>query len=748
MSRITGLAAAAALFGRAALHPPPRHITTAQRLAMLATTGAPLRAPVEIHWDDHQIPHIDAAHDQDLACAFGIVHAHLRLGQMELMRRLAQGRVAEAVGPLGIPLDRTLRLMDFGRAVPEIIARLDPATRAWAEAFVAGINHQMMHGELPHEHRLLGLAREAWTLADLFTTARLAAADVSWLVASRLLRARATASPEEWARLWPLLLGGGAAASWPAPPDAAAGLAEAALARAARPGSNSAAVAGSRSASGSAMIASDPHLSLALPNLWLIAGGRSPGFHAVGLMLVGFPFVALGRNTWIAWGGTSLHAASSELHDVSALKPEAFTERAETIRVRFARPVTQRLRESPLGPVVSDGMLFPHARPLALRWVGQRPSDEIGAMLGVARARNWEEFAAALHGFAVPGQTMVFASAAGPVGRLTAAWLPRRPAGDPPDLVASADPGWDLDDLAGPDELPRCFDPPEGFVVSANERPSGGAGRDQVPVGFFFSSGARARRMRTLLSGGVRLTPDDLVRLQLDVVQPEELRLRDLILAAARRLALPPTPVLHDLAAWDGGYAATSRGALVFETMLAALARGLHPKRRLSSYAAVWTTRALVGRDLEAAPEPTWRALLGPAIAQAARALRRYRNWGGMHRMRPAHHLAALPLLGRRYAFPCFPGQGGNDTVNKTGHPLTTRRHRVGFGACARHVSDLADPDDNRFVLYGGQDGWFGSENFLDQLPLWREGRLITVPLRTETARARFPHRTVLTPAT
>jgi penicillin amidase len=82
----------------------------------------------------------------------------------------------------------------------------------------------------------------------------------------------------------------------------------------------------------------------------------------------------------------------------------------------------------------------------------------------------------------------------------------------------------------------------------------------------------------------------------------------------------------------------------------------------------------------------------------------------------------------------------------KTGHGLVSGPHEVSFGSMARHVSDLSDPDANWFVLFGGQDGWLGSANFADQVPLWREGRSIRVPLRPATVAAEFPRTTVLSP--
>jgi penicillin amidase len=137
---------------------------------------------------------------------------------------------------------------------------------------------------------------------------------------------------------------------------------------------------------------------------------------------------------------------------------------------------------------------------------------------------------------------------------------------------------------------------------------------------------------------------------------------------------------------------------------------------------------------------------LDKAIKRAARRIRKFGNWGDMHRLRLAHPLANLPIIGRRYRFGHYPVGGSSDTVMKTAHRATDKRHSADYGANARHVSDLSDLDENYFVLLGGQDGWFRSSTFTSQLPLWLEGGYVQVPLRLETVRRTFKHQTNLRP--
>ena len=724
MQRLRQLHFAAGLVTRAIRLGKPAPLTTAERLSMIPLHGLKLRAPVDIHWDSHQVPSIEASCDEDLAAGLGVVHAHLRLAQMEAMRRIATGRVAEVIGPAGIPLDHALRLMGIGRAIPAITAALPAETRHWLNGFLAGVNHVIAHApEQPYELRLLDMAPQPWTLADLLAVTRLAAADVSWLTFGRLLGAQDRMDPAAWDALWPQMQAGDRL-PWPTRPEEAA----VALFR----GSNSAVVPADRTASGAGLIASDPHLSIALPPLWLIAALHAPGLDVVGLMIPGLPAIGLGRNDHIAWGGTSLHAASSELIDVS---DEPMTVREEVIRVRGQHPVTLRLRETRFGPVVSDGMLMKSKRPLALRWVGHRASDELTCLLQVMRARDGAGFRAAMRPFAVPGQTMLVVEA-GPQGRATrviAAHLPRRPNQPMAALVSQPGDVWDLDDLVHAADTVMAE---AGVLVSANDQPA----PLPVPAGFFFSLPERARRLAELL-GGPAITAADMRAVQADLLQPRSLALRDVLLA---RLTGPPPrceAAWKALAAWDGRYDTGSAGALVFEVTVAAIARRMIPHATLGLLTTIWSGRAIAAdRVQHATPD-----VVAAGLRKAARVLRRYGSWGGVHRLALRHPLAALPGVGRWFTGPATPIAGSNDTLNKTGHGMVSGRHRVTFGACARHLSDLSDPDANGFVLLGGQDGWLGSANAADQVALWRAGESIRVPLRPEPARA-WPHRTVLLP--
>lgn len=747
---IAGIALAAACLGpNALLRRPPRRVALAERLRNIPADGLPLRAPVRIRWNAHQIPFIEAEHDRDLAVALGIVHAHLRLAQIEIMRRLAQGRIAELLGPAALELDAILRTLDFCRAVPQILAALPAETRDWLQGFADGVNAVVARApKRPHEFALLGIRPEPWTLSDLLALGRLAATDFTWRVWINLLRLRGR---PDWPALWRRLMRDD---SLPLPSFAGSAGLPAALERLLGPfersGSNALAVSAGRSATRGALLAGDPHLSFLLPNLWLVAGCRSPSYHLVGMMIPGVPVVAFGRNARIGWAGTNLHAASSELFDVTDLPPGAFAERRERIKIRWWPDRAIIVRDSDYGPVLSDTPLLRGlpGRRLALHWIGHMPTDELTAMLAVNRARNWDEFRRAIDGFAVPAQNMIYADAEGHVGQAMAARLPRRPAQPPADLFLPPEARRHWDSFITAEDLPAVLDPPQGFVASANDRPQAAT---PAPIGFFFSPDDRIRRIGQLLEGEAPVTVERLQALQRDVMVPSAPELRDVLL----RLLRPEPDVSGDgrrarllaaLRGWDGRYDADSAGALAFEMLVCFFARALHGGEDLALYAASWDPWALLREDLAMLDAQRLAAAAEAAAGQAAAELERLGSWGEAHRLRLAHLFAAAPGIGRRYRFVDAPVAGGNETLMKTAHGFSTGRHAARFGANARYISDFGDPDANWFLLLGGQDGWLGSTTFLDQYELWLRGEYVRVPLSPEAVRAQFPYETLLTP--
>ena len=742
--------------GCSLLKPLPEETSLDERLAVFPTTGLPLAGPVTVWWDDHQIPFIEADHDDDAAFTLGLVHAHLRLGQMAIYRRIAQGRIAEMGGPLAADIDHGLRIIDFGKAAAEMEARMSPAARRWVERFVEGINlYQHRLDELPYEYAALGLEREPWTVRDVLTFGRLSGTDVTWLVWFRLLALR---QRDDWPALWTRLVEAGSR-STPSfvPGEPADGLSDL-LGDVSRSGSNSIAIAPEHTTTGGALIASDPHLGLNLPNTWILAGLKSPSYHVVGMMVPGLPIFAIGRNPEVAWGGTNMRAAASDLVDLATVPDRLISERQETIEIRGWPDREVTLRESPWGPVISDApQLAEYALPpLALRWTGHLVSDEITAMLDASRARSFDEFRTAFAPFSLPAQNMIYADADGNIGEIMAVRLPARARVTPGDMTtapAASDDDWSR--IVTSPELFYSYNPEKGFLASANNRPTAAG---DIRIGYFFSPGYRVSRIAELVETHAGVGVDEASALQRDVALAPSLALRDAFLrqldAAGLGLGsagLEPEQrtVIERMAEWDGRYDESSQGAVAFELFCAAFTEAFYRARLGDDWKAFTGSgeiKTLLLEDMEDADPGTLAPLLMGALVEAGGKIDAFAAWGDMHRLKLRHPLAFLPLIGGRFEFAEYPAAGSTETLMKTAHPLTAERHRVSYGSNARHISDMTDPDKNYFVILGGQDGWLNSSTFLDQVSLWRDGRYIELPLRAEAVRQRFGRRMSLSP--
>ncbi len=744
---------AVATSARSVFAPLPAKRDIDARLDTFPTSRLPLEGEAVIHWNEHQVPFIFAEKDSDAAFALGLVHGHLRLGQLEMIRHISQGRLSEFAGPFTAEIDHTLRIFDLGRAAGEMEANFSPHERQFMERFAAGINHyQDGLTELPHEYRVFGHKPSPWTVNDLIAMGRMASADVSWLIWFILWKLR---SRPDWPQLWNTLLHYGGNAMTFA--ESAEGeeqltLMGDLLGGISRNGSNSLAVGPECSASGHAMIASDPHLGYLQPNVWLLAGVQSPSYHVAGMMLPGLPFFAVGRNKDIAWGGTNLRAACSDLFDLSSLPASEITEREEKIATRWWFDKRVTTRNSPYGPVISDSPLLegPEDETIALSWTGHRASDEITAMLAANRAANWEEFSAAFETYSISAQNFVYADVKGNIGKLMAVHLPARNGEMPPVVHTPESGGKAWQRFVGVNDLPQSYNPEAGYIVSANNRPP----PSKVPVGYFFAPEGRAARLAELIEAQPNITFADLQALQTDVVEPAADAINRSMIDAAERLGLErdltrkARAVLAAMKAWDGSYDADSATPVAFEAAFFHFMRRFYTPRLGEDGLRAFITAADLGRtvphDIAAENGDVLTRALAGALQDAVPAVKKFATWGDMHRVRLRHPLAMVPVLTKRYTFADFPASGSRQTVMKTNHAPSDKKHHAGYGSQARHISDLSDLDENYFVVLGGQDGWLSSTTFLDQAELWQAGDYIRIPLRRESVEKEFKRKMVL----
>lgn len=720
-----------------------------------------LRDTVEVARDDRGVPVITAANDHDAYFALGFVHAQDRLFQMEFLRRLGSGRLAEAVGPAGLSSDRFMRTLGLRQAAESSLAAIDEQTRQALVAYAAGVNAFLgtREGPLPPEFLLLRLEPEPWAPADSLLWQRLMALRLSGNWGEEALRAALldVLPPESVAELWPPASDDAPTTLGTLPGPVFASLLDAwPAALAPTLASNAWAVAGSRSATGAPLLANDPHLGLSLPNLWYLADLRTPDWRATGATVPGVPFHVLGHNGRLAWGFTTTHSDTMDLfleesagpgRYATPTGPAAFTERTEVIAVRDAPDDLLPVRATRHGPVVSDllDLPLPDGSILALSAAALAPDDRSAAALRrLNRADTWDAAVAALRAYHAPQQNVFIADSAGTIGFLAPGRVPVRKGGRGLVPHPGTDGAFDWDGWLPFSALPQSINPPSGRLVNANNKPVPSTYPHLLAV--HWPPPYRAARIEEALAGLDKATTDDMRRLQLDSHSGVFKALWPLM-ADTRAAGPGEAAALARLRAWDGAMAVDRAEPLIFTAWRLTLERtlfadelgtlfgrwqGSHPRLLARVLAGETRTpwcdnvatpaRETCADQLESSLSDTLASLneeFGPPEAW---------RWGDAHAVRLEHPVfSRIPVLADLTTL-WAEMDGSEETVNRggfsgRGDSWRQRLARV-HGAGLRAVYDLENLDSSGFVIAAGQSGHPLSPHYRDFMADWTTGAL------------------------
>ncbi len=697
------------------------------------------RAPVEIGRDAMGVVTIRAASEADAAFGLGFAHAQDRLFQMDLTRRLGAGRLSEVVGPAALATDEFMRRIGLYRVAEENYQSLPAADRQLFESYAAGVNAALARDDnlLAPEFLLLGFRPEPWRPADTLVWGRLMAWQLSnnWMD-ERLRRALAERlPPQELQWLWPEVQRLSDLRLVPWMPTAGA--------------SNNWVVSGSRSATGKPLLANDPHLHLGLPAAWYLARLEIGGRVLAGASAPGVPLVIIGRNDHVAWGFTTAQADTQDLfvetlvddaHYATLQGPAPLMRREELIGVRGASPVKLTVLATHHGPLIE---LDPSThRGYALAWTGFRAEDRTAmAILAMNRSRNAAQFREALKEFESPVQNVVFADDAGNIGYVMAGRIPIRARVEDASEMPVPDERADFDWIGAIpfDELPQAMNPPEGYIATANNRTIA-PGYAHFIAGRF-DADYRIDRIRQMIAATPRPSREDMSRMQMDALSLAARRLVPLLLAAQ------PDPALQG---WDGRMDRNRPEPLIFDAWVRELAHVLLDSRLGREFVDFWFwDAALIEEALRGGPAAALcddpqtaqiedcaaqvRRAHEQAMAGLARAFGADRSawrWGEAHRAHfPNPILSRIPVLGSLLD-PDLGTDGDNFTVNRASPRVedgTGRRFDDIHGASLRAVFDLGDLDRSLFEIAGGQSGNPVSKHYADFIPLWRDGRYVTM---------------------
>jgi penicillin amidase len=751
-----------------------------------------LKAPVEVVRDKNAVPHIIAGSIEDAAYGLGFVHAQDRFWQMELMRRIGQGRLSEilppAIGGSGlVDTDRTMRGLGVYRHASDSVNALSPATRGILDSYAAGVNawlaaHDQQYGLELTLVKLLSGGRyrpDTWQPADSLVWAKLMALSFDGNWRAELLRLELLRKIGEDGLKFFIESPGDSR-------DSTLSLVNQALngrdlrklyrdtdnvATEKREASNEWVLSGAHSVSGKPLLANDPHLGLSFPGIWYLAHLVGPGFDIRGASTPGVPAIVLGHNASIGWGFTTTNLDSQDLFleridptDPNRyLTPDGarpFNTTDETINVLWGDPVRVHLRETRHGAVIDDfirrdDQRVPSGHVLALQATALDSNDTtMEALIRLGLAQNWDEFIAVTRKVVSPMQNIVYADTAGNIGLTSPARVPIRRKGD----GSMPQPGWTGEyDWAGfvPfDDLPRVYNPASGIIVNANAR--------LVPDDYRYfisrdwADPYRQRRANALLREVERHPVYGMAIMQADNLSPDAAEILPVLLNAKPRNARA-RQVYDMMGRWNRFMLAGRPEPLIYESWLRELQRGLLADEvGADIYSDLETPNVpFIQRVLRDRPEwcddrgtkatESCDDVIAAALDRTLDGITRLQGpqidtwqWGREHLAAHTHPLLdAIPLL-RDFASVRFPADGGSHTLNRAQPSFRgATPFQAVHGATYRGIYDFSDLSNSRFATPLGQSGNMLSpyaHNFVER---WRKLEYLEIPgTRAEAARS------------
>ncbi|MFD0589178.1 penicillin acylase family protein [Paenibacillus sp. GCM10027627] len=721
----------------------------------------------KVTFDSKRVPSIAANYREDAFYAMGYVIASERLFQMDMLRRMASGRMSEIFGAAQLESDREARIIGFHRSAAHIFESLPEDQRKATQAYVRGINQYIGEKAGAHfEFRLLGYKMDNWKEEDcilvLQEMIRKLSGDGS---DKRMLTAMKKTMPEHLIRFltsdddeFKKVLTGDDQPSRSTDSDPFETIARllemeedekaaAFVVTDHRPaGSNQWAVSGDRTKDGRAIVACDMHLELNVPNIWFRGHLTFGDTQLSGIFLPGAPLLVAGSTGHVAWGFTRMCGDNLDLVMIER-NPENAEEYKtqsgwskqstikESIRVRGKADVDVEVNLTEWGPILHEKIL--DETEVALRWTALDAKAVDFYLLHMESARSVEDAVQVLGRWGGPPMNAVVGDSSGRIAWTLTGRFPLRTgmSGETAEFWHSDGIGWE--GYVPASELPHIIDPPSGILVTANNRIVDS--QYPHPIGFNYFNGYRAHRITELLAEQREITERDMHRLQLDTASEFYSFYREIALEALEKQTILSSQEATELAIyigkWDGSVEADSEGfPLLFmfhqEVAKAVIGSITNICRRADAqFQYSWMNyetpvRAILKRRdhrLLGGGANHWASFLAAKLSECAERIesavgRRYNevNWGEANRALIVHPISYVyPELWPIANMPPDPMGGCPHTVNVSW---------AGFGVSVRFAVSPGKEEDGTYGMPCGQSGHPLSTSYDDHHSSWLKG--------------------------
>ena len=733
-----------------------------------------------VYFDEFGVPHIYADNSKDAMEALGYVHAQDRLWQMELMRRIAPGRLSEIFGSVALKNDTFFAGLGIEEASAVAIATLDKKSPSYqlTLAYLDGINQYIEEGKTPVEFQLIGVKKEKFTLKDVYNIFGYMSFSFAMAQKSDPLLTdirnkygmdylkdfgidgsfnttrikNAKEKPQEYSAIAKSIAS--LLEQSPIPPFI---------------GSNSWVIAPEKTKNGKVIFANDPHIGFSQPGTWYEAHLVTPDFELYGCYLAGTPFPLLGHNRDYAYGLTmfenddiDLYQEENDAKDAKKYKtPTGFKNyeiRKKIIKVKDTSDVILNLKVSRHGPIVNDLMDgLNKNQPVALSWIyTQQPIQILDAVYILSHAKNKEDFHKGVALIAAPGLNVMYGDAKGNVAWWATGKLYKHNKGVNTNFILNGASGHDdITEYLDFSKNPSAVNPDWKYVYSANNQPE--------PIDGFLYPGYylpedRARRITQLLDPKSNWDKEAVSKMMFDntsAVAPEVVQ--ELISNVDyNSLSKNEKEAITILKAWKGSnnledvsptiynkwiymYLKNTfedeLGSANFKQFLGThIMKQIIAKQMANENSLWWDNIATKGK------KETRSQVLSKSFKESILALDKQLGnsvsgwtWNKVHTLEHQHPLGKVAALRPYFNVGPFAVSGSTEVINNLFFDFTEDgNYVVKGGPSTRRIIDFSDVENSWTILPTGQSGNPLSSHYNDQAELYNAGKFRKMKMNKE----------------
>ena len=734
---------------------------------------------VTVYFDDIGVPHINAQNQKDAYIALGYVHAQDRLWQMELMRRIASGRLSEILGKDLVSLDQFFTGLGIEEAAHKTIASLDKNAESYLlmQAYLEGINQFIEEGKTPLEFSILGVKKEMYTVQDIYNV--FGYMSFSFAVAHKtdpLL----TEIKEKLGDAYLNELLGATNQNLTINKNSIPVKINATISKRVASmmdnlpvspfiGSNSWVIGPEKTKNGKVIFANDPHVAFAQPSVWYQNHIKTPNFEIYGFNIALMPFPLLGHNRDYAYGLTML--ANDDLNfyieqenpeNPLEYKTEKGYQKYElldkTIRIKNEKDLTFQVKVSKHGPIMND--LIAHVtdeRPIAMNWIyTQLPNEMLEVSYGISHSNSIGDFKKNVAKIHAPGLNVMYGDAKKNIGWFSSAKLYSLRDGLSSKTYLNGASGKDeIIEFLPFEENPQAVNPSWNYVYSANNQPD--SVRGKLYPGYYQPQD-RAKRIVSLLEQKDDFSKEDVSKMIYDVKSSTVSNISKHLLKSVvqSNLTASERKVFSILENWDGSYLKTSVGPTIYNRFLYEFLKATY-KDELGDGFELFINSQLQDKvlssqvnrensiwwdDVSSEGKVEKRSdIISIAFKRSIVFLQNQLGenidnwtWNRVISVEYEHTIGkAGGLLRSFFNVGPFETIGGNEVINNQIFKLdSTGYYKVTAGPSTRRVIDFSDIENSQAILPTGQSGNVFSEYYKDQTHKYLEGKFVKMMLNQQ----------------